>query len=294
MSINSFPGQGDARLFSRFRELRQPRKVPSRAPIDNTEAVPATFSLVSVPSVEARCLPEARLVFHHDPNSPGADRFRQLRMRLREAQNATKLKKVLITSALPHDGKSTISLNLASALTERGERSVLLIEADLYRPCLVRQLQLQPWPGLAESLEDQKSAVPAVRRVEPLGWYLLPGGVPSGNPTELLQSDALAGVLQDLAPRFDWILIDAPPLVPFADALSVARQADATLFVVRSGVTPRSAIDEAVALLGPKNIFGVVFNGAADLNHRYSKYQGYYAQESSAFHDEEHALNREP
>lgn len=224
---------------------------------------------------QADIRPESRVVFHTDPHGPGADRFRHLRMRLRELESTDRCKNLLVTSALPQDGKSTISLNMAAALTERGKRSVLLIEADLHHPTLTQQLFLKPWPGLSDCLDGQLNVLAAIRRVEPLGCYLLPAGEPDGNPSELLQSDALPPILQDLRCHFDWIVMDAPPLVPLTDAMALAQYAQASLLVVRAGRTPTLAVEQAVALLGPKHVAGIVLNGMDGLDKKYSQYYGY-------------------
>ncbi len=128
-----------------------------------------------------------------------------------------KLRSILITSPLPGDGKSTVALNLATALAENGKRSVLLIEADLHHPTLVQRLGISPRPGLAECLEEGHDPLLALQRLETLQWYLMQAGNPHGNRTELLQSEGTAALLQTLAPRFDWILIDAPPVAPLSD-----------------------------------------------------------------------------
>src|SRR6202022_3963639 len=117
----------------------------------------------------------------------------------------------------------------------------------------------------------------AIRRVEPLNWYLLPAGSPAANPTELLQTPALSAVMQKLSPYFDWILIDSPPILPLTDALMLQRQSDATLLVVRAGATPDESVEEAIALVGRQNIAGVVLNGIEGLDRLYGKY-GYYGK----------------
>jgi capsular exopolysaccharide synthesis family protein len=235
-----------------------------------------------IPVEEAHIQPESRVVFHTDPRGPSAERFRFLRMRLRELWNAGKLRSLLITSPLPGDGKSTIAMNLATALAEQGKRSVLLVEADLHRSSLTQQLGLESRPGLAECLEDGLNPMSAVRRLEPLGWYLLSSGTPRSNPTELLQSEAVSGIMQELAPYFDWILIDSPPVAPLSDALCLARQADASLLVVRAGRTPREVVEQTLALLGPEHVLGVLLNGVEGLDRLYSKYYGYYGHVNSS------------
>ena len=240
----------------------------------NFSNVAATaLALPEFPVEEVRLRPESRIVFHADPRSQAADRFRLLRMRLKEHWSAGKLKKLLITGPLAHDGKSTVILNLATALSERGKRTVLVVEADLHHASLPKTLGLNPWAGLSECLVDESlPPLSAIRRIEPLGWYFLPAGEPRRNPTELLQAPAFGNIMQRLAPCFDWILIDSPPVIPLTDALSLLQHADASLLVVRAGKTPREAVEQTVALLGKKNILGIVLNGVETRDHLYYQY----------------------
>ena len=92
---------------------------------------------------------ESRVIVYSDPRSPGADRFRWAGMRLKSIQAARGVKTLLITSPLPGDGKSTVALNLATVLADKGKHPVLLVEADTYRPSILNKLGLRPWPGLS-------------------------------------------------------------------------------------------------------------------------------------------------
>jgi polysaccharide biosynthesis transport protein len=232
-------------------------------------------ALQQVRSEEVQVLPESRIVMHSNPRSPGADRFRFLRMCLRELRNAGKVKSLMVTSPLPQDGKSTIALNLATALAEKGKRTVLLIEADLHHPTLTERLGLGSRLGLADCIESGLEPLSVLRRIEPLSWYLLSAGEPRSNPSELLQTEMLGGVLKKLSSHFEWVLIDAPPVTPLSDALSLARQVDATLLVAREGRTPDEAIEKSIALLGHQRVLGIVLNGVEGLDRVYSGYYGY-------------------
>jgi Mrp family chromosome partitioning ATPase len=113
-------------------------------------------------------------------------------------------------------------------------------------------------------------------KVEPLGWYLLQAGEPQGNPTELVQTEAVSALLQRVSLYFDWILIDTPPALPLTDALSLSRKVDATILVARAGRTSREAIEECLKLIGQKHVLGIVLNGAEGLGRLYSHYSEYY------------------
>jgi len=239
--------------------------------ISLVNAAPVAAPLPDFPVEEASLSPLNRLVYYDDPRSPAADRFRLLRMRLKESWTAGKLKRLLVTGPLAHTGKTTVVLNLATALAERGKRSVLVLEADLHHSCIAKILKLRPWAGLGECLvDDATPPLSAIRRIEPLGWYLLPAGEPtSRNPTELLQSPAFGQVMQKLAPCFDWILIDSPPVIPLTDPLSLQSHADGTLLVIRAGETPREHVEQTMTLLGKQNILGIVLNAVENDDHLY-------------------------
>jgi capsular exopolysaccharide synthesis family protein len=247
----------------------------------HSESIDQTSEFQRIPVEDVHIRPESRIVYHTKPFSAGADRFRFLRLRLQNLWNAGKLRRLLVTSPLPQDGKSTIAMNLATALAEGGKRTVLLIEADLHHPSVTQRLGLKNRPGLAECLESDLNPVSAIRRLAPLGWYLLPAGEAGrSNPTELLQSEAFAGIMQVLSPNFDWILFDSPPVGALTDALSLAGHADASLLVVRAGRTPREDVEQAIELLTPQRVLGVILNGADQLNRLYSKYSAYYGKKA--------------
>jgi Mrp family chromosome partitioning ATPase len=182
----------------------------------------------------------------------------------------------LITSPLPGDGKTTVALNLATALTEKGKRPVLLVEADVYRPTVSAKLGLNPWPGLTECFESGADPMQAIRRIEPLGFYLLPAGAPMDDGSSLLQSDFASNLVKGLAATsFDWVLIDSPPTTPIAEILALRSLSDATLLVARAQKTPREAIEESVRNIGRDHIAGMVLNDVDGLDRIYSQYYGY-------------------
>src|SRR5271166_3884141 len=228
-------------------------------------AAPSTEAMLEIiqPAPELQKIPveivelhaKSRLVCLTDPASAGADRFRYLRMRLREHWNAGKLKTLLITSPLPGDGKSTIAQNLATMLAEGGKKSVLLVEGDLLRPSICASLGIAERTGLGECLELGLNPMTAVHRIEPLSWYFLGAGNCKGNAAELLQTEALTTVMQHLKPHFDWVLFDSPPVIPFTSTLALRRQSDATLLVVRAHRTPEKLLGQSIGLIGREHIF---------------------------------------
>lgn len=236
------------------------------------------FAVGRIPAETVEIKPETRIVYHQEPDSAGADRFRLLRMRLWPLWESGKLKTLLVTSAHAQDGKSTVVLNIASALAEQGKRKVLVVEGDLVHPSLSVRLGLGERPGLAECLEAGAEPLSCIRRLEPLNWFLLPAGRCLGNSTELLQSPQVADIFETLQPHFDWIVIDTPPVVPLTDTLSLRQYADAALLVVRAGQTPGAAVDAAVDRYGSKNLLGIILNGSDQLENLYSDYRQYYGR----------------
>lgn len=247
------------------------------APLGYTpEQVERVSALDNQPVDEAQLRPENRIALLTDSRSAVGDRFRLLGMRLRELRQLVKLRSLVITSPLPGDGKSTIAMSLATALAGAGKQAALVIEADLHHPSITSSLGLKPRPGLSECLRDRVDPMLHIRKVEPLAWYLLQAGQLSGNPTELLRSDELSAVMQAVLPYFDWILIDAPPVLPVTDALSLSRQADATLLVAWAGRTSLEAIEESLNLINRKHVLGIVLNGTEGRRRPYSKYYEHY------------------
>lgn len=235
-------------------------------------------SAAEIGGLTAHIGPEAVMLLQRREHGVMADRLRFLRAHLRDFWSEEKLKCLLITSASPNEGKSTVALNLAITLAEGGKRKALLIEGDMHHPMITQRLSLgfSGAPGLADCLDGKAELAEAVLKIDPLEIFLLSAGKPGNHPTELLQSDALAGLMRTVRKQFDWVVVDSPPVQPLSDALLLRQQTDATLLVVRSGRTPSSAVEEAVTLLGKKSILGMVLNGVEGLERRYSKYYEVY------------------
>ena len=184
------------------------------------------------------------------------------------------VKCLALTSALPGEGKSTLSLGLASALGREPGRRILLIEADLRRPSFTKTLGLAPAHGLSEWLNGTLDYVP-VRDVEGAGFYLVSAGQTSLERPELLGSPRMDAVLQAGRRHFDLVLLDAVPVLPVADTVLMQDLVDGFQLVVRSRLTPRDAIRDSMAKLRPDRILSVVFNGHREYKSSYKSY-GYH------------------
>jgi capsular exopolysaccharide synthesis family protein len=181
-----------------------------------------------------------------------------------------------VTSALPGEGKSTLSVGLATALSREKGRGILLIEADLRRPSLAKTLGLPPAPGLSEWLTGAVDEVP-VRSVEPGGFFLVTAGTTVLKRPELLGSPRMDALLKAARRLFHFVLLDAVPVLPVADTVLMQDLVDGFQLVVRSRRTPRDAIRDTLAKLRPDRVIGVVFNGHQEYkaSHRYYGYQRY-------------------
>jgi protein-tyrosine kinase len=206
-----------------------------------------------------------------DPHSIVGEELRLLRSRLRRNDSGGAARRLAVTSALPSEGKSTLALGLAAAFARESGRKVLLIEADLRRPTVSRNLGLPPAAGLGEWLEGAIERVP-VRRVETAGFSVVVAGERGLERPEGLSSPPMDALLRAACGAFDEVILDVPPILPVADAVLMQDLVDGFLLVVRSRVTPREAILDALGRLRPEKIVGIVLNAHRDYRHSYSKY----------------------
>lgn len=188
--------------------------------------------------------PQSRLPSVTDSGSPAAEAFRLLGVRLRHLRRDRLLKKVLITSTIPQEGKSMVAANLACTLALRTQQRTLVLEGDLRRPSLSKMFGLGRNPGLCEWLEGDRSLTTSIYHLEGANIWILPAGNAPSNALELLQSARLSAVMDQLAVLFDWIIIDSPPVLPLADTSVWMRLADGILLTTRQGTTEKTATTE--------------------------------------------------
>ncbi len=200
-----------------------------------------------------------RLVIAKDANRLLVEEFRQLAATLHQTQVTNQLCVVMVTSAEPNEGKSTTALNLALTLSESYKRKVLLIDADLRRPSLHEITQVPNASGLGETLKAaSEQKLPLYQLSDTL--MLAPAGRPDSNPMGALTSPRMRVMLAEAAMRFDWVILDAPPIGLIADASLLSPLSDGVLLVVRSGRTYYAAAQKAVEAIGRERVLGVVLN----------------------------------
>ena len=222
----------------------------------------------------------AMAVLKH-PASALSESYRALRTAILLSTAAGPPQALLITSPQPNEGKSCTSMNLALALAQRSGR-VLIVDGDLRKPCVARQLGLSREPGLSGVLTGAHGLDEVICRVDcaPQLW-VLPSGATPPNPAELLSSPQMADILQQLRARFDHIVLDSPPLLMVTDATVLSTLVDGVILVVESGVTVRGALLRAQSLIDSAGgrLLGVVMN-KVDLRH--DAY--YYASRARYYH----------
>lgn len=264
--------------------------VEERPHIDNVPAGPASSGLHSpgmptfaspfsldallAGSAQSKWTPDpATMLFvNGDDGARGAEEFRTLRSRLYHAREKMTLKKLLVTSALPKEGKSFTAANLAQVLVRQHGRRVLLVDADLRGPRLHVMLGTASSPGLSDYLQGENDEFSIMQRGPFENLFFIPSGREIGNAAELVGNGRLKALLQRVEPLFDWIIVDSPPVIPVSDSSVLAKACDGVLMVVRSSVTPFDMARKARQEFSPEALVGIVLNGTLDKAVPYSRY----------------------
>ena len=244
-----------------------------------TSSMPSFGSPFSLDALLARCpqlqwQPDEKtmLFFSNDENARGTEEFRTLRSRLYHAREKVTLKKILVTSALPKEGKSFTSANLAQVLVRQHGRRALLIDADLRGPRLHTMLGTSASPGLSDYLQGRSDEFAIMQRGSMENLFFIPSGEQISDPAELVANGRLKFLLQRVEALFDWIIIDSPPAVPVSDASVLAKACDGVVMVVRSDATPVDMARRAREEFPDQTLVGVVLNGTDTDAIPYSRY----------------------
>jgi capsular exopolysaccharide synthesis family protein len=219
-----------------------------------------------------------RAIVLDSQTSPFGESVRRLRSGLLISCSGRPPQVLLVASASPGEGKSTLALNLAASLCQY-EKKVLLVEADMRRPVLLKRLGLDVAAGLSGMLSDRDATNAIIPVPDNPNLHLLPGGPVPPYPAELLGSQRMHTLLDEWRSEFDFIVVDSPPVLPVTDAQLLEEVADATVLVARVGYTTRAALERAYKLLlmhrkdAARPAIGVVLNFVPL---RSSAYYGYY------------------
>ncbi len=220
---------------------------------------------------------DACIVTQHDPKSPVSEAYRTLRTNFQFATIKRPVRTLMVTSAVPGEGKTTTAVNLAVTMADCGMR-VLVVDTDLRRPNVHRVLRMERGPGLADVLRGEASLPSVIRktRVENL-WIISSGRVPP-NPSELMGSERMAKLMAQLGADFDLVVCDAPSVLVVTDPVLLATHVDTTIIVVAVNRARRETVQRAHRLLqtASAEIAGVVLNGLEASRRHYYYYYYYY------------------
>jgi capsular exopolysaccharide synthesis family protein len=222
-------------------------------------------------------------------NGESIEQFHGLRSQIYQYRDQAPFKTILISSGMPAEGKTFIAANLAMSLARNKNNRVLLIDADLRRPVLHTILGAPLEPGLIEYLaggaevsdiiqRNQNTRIVENGRVRHIpNLAFIPAGSGGDNLLELIANHRFEDLIRALSPHFDWILVDSPPVLAFADAIDLARAADAVLLVARAASTPFDVAQRAQAAFSSSRILGFVLNAVKDAPRNGSYY--YYGRQ---------------
>src|SRR5216684_1730612 len=206
---------------------------------------------------------DERLVSLFAPNSYEAEKYRTLAHTIELMHKATGLQVLAVTSPTPGDGKTTTTINLAGALAQSPEARVLLMCADLRKPSVIEHLGMaHPHPvGLATAILNQgQTLTQVVVRLGVFNLSILPVGPGLANPHEALKAPRLGELFQQARQHYDYIVVDTPPRLLVPDCHIIEKWVDGFLMVVGAHKTPRSQVEEALNLMDPSKLVGLVFN----------------------------------
>jgi protein-tyrosine kinase len=280
----SQPAESSSQIF-----LNVTEGITRSAPVRNgPDAAPANgrgnadnHSLVRFEQLLKRCAhpkwtldPRMTVFGGTDSRKAGAEPFRTLRSRLSQIADTRTLKRILITSSVPAEGKTFVAANLAHSIIRQPNRRVLLIDGDLRASRLHAALGAPSAPGLTDYLGGEVDEYQVIQSGPDEKLCFIPGGHEVSNPSELLTSERMKHLLDVVTPMFDFVILDSPPATPVHDPSLLADLCDGVLFVVRAGVTDFEVAEKAVAKFQEKNLLGVVLN-AAERNAAYGQYYDY-------------------
>jgi exopolysaccharide/PEP-CTERM locus tyrosine autokinase len=268
--------------MSRIEEaLAKAAGMKSGSKVAETTLRPEVPGMARVPMSESRFtgvrLPEETMVVVNAPLSPMAEEYRKLKESVVKMTKRDRFDNlIVVTSATVGEGKSMTAVNLAACLAGEFDHTVLLIDADLRRPTVHKYLQLGSRKGLSDCLREGLDVGELLVKTDIGKLSVLPAGTPVANPVELFSSDIMRNLFREMKTRYSdrYIIIDTPPVLPFAETRSIARLADGVLLVVKEGQPSLGQIEEALDVLDTK-VLGIVYNGAQQ-QHRNSYY--YYSE----------------
>lgn len=210
-------------------------------------------------------------IVEKQPNSPEAEAYRTLKTSIQYSSIDKKYQTIIVTSANPGDGKSTVAGNLALTLAE-GDAKVLLIDCDMRKPSVYKNFRISNSYGLSDILVKNKKVMEVTHIHNNV--HILTSGKRPPNPGEMLASNMMTEFLNEMKNHFDYVILDTPPVQAVADAQILSTKADGVLFVVRANSTKKNEVKDAISTLNKvnANIIGSVLNGVKVNKNKYNYY----------------------
>ncbi len=223
------------------------------------------------------------LVTITDPHSAIAEEYRRFKSILIRETKTDFHNTIMITSAIDNEGKSNTSVNLAVSIAHDIDHSVILVDADLRKPTLHKYLGIEYKYGLSEYLSRDIDISDIIIKTGIGNLVFIPAGNQVENPVELLSSQKMQSLIKEFKQKYmdRYIIIDTPPILPFAEGITIASYVDGIVFVIREAHAQKKTIEEALHMIKASNILGVVYNDASAGSfhtpyYRYGyKYTGY-------------------
>lgn len=246
------------------------REMPAAPKINKAKTVSARAPLNEL---------NTHIVTLTDPGSPVAEEYRRLKSMIIRETKSDFLNTIMITSAVEGEGKTLTSINTAVTMAQEIDHNILLIDADLRKPMVCEYLGIEYKYGLSDYLVGDFDLSDVLVRTGIGNLVVLPAGKIPDNPVELISSQKMKNLIKELKQRYmdRYIIIDTPPLLSFAEAISIGSFVDGIVFVIKNGKAQKKAIDNALNLLKNLNVLGIVFNSVSSANEdEYASRYGYY------------------
>ena len=255
--------------------IAAPRKIARRENVPQPKAKTPARPTVHIAKT-ARSVPPvpSDLITLTKPQSFEAEQFKFLRTNVLYPSEGMPPRSIMVTSAIPGEGKSFVSSNLSVSIAQNINEHVLLMDCDMRNPTIHKDFGYRNARGLSDFLSKDLPLEPLLLKTQIDKLTILPGGRPPHNPAELLSSSKMSELLSDLTARYQdrYIIIDSPPPHLTAETHVIARQVVAIVLVVKYGGTTRQLVMELIEKLGRDKIIGIVINW---FNMRSSSYSGY-------------------
>jgi protein-tyrosine kinase len=282
------------KVFEALTKTAKPGMRGDAAPMvgaDNKETAPTKKTAAAMMNeqqvIERIGAFDEKLIALNESFSPVTESFRRLRTKLLHPASGKTPRSILITSVAENEGKGFVAANFAVTIAQGLEQYALLVDCDLRRPSLAGQFGLSNEKGLADHLQHETDLSLLIKPTGIPKLSLIPAGPPPGNPSELLVSDKMTDLINELMNRYPdrFVIFDSPPLQAASEITVLAKKVDAAVLVIRWGGAGRDQVKKLTELLGKDKIAGVVFNGVQVNNFEYGfkRYRGYH-EYSSSYH----------